>query len=312
MTGKFTLSILAAAALTFGAAGKEIKLLTIGNSFADSAFRYLPQVAESAGDKIIMERANIGGCPLNKHWDLVEKAEKNPSQKTYVQYRNTPKEEHFTLKEKLQARPWDFVTIQQASHLSWKPESYQPYAKNLQEYVKKYAPDAELVMQQTWAYRFDDNRYRSWKIDQQKMFEELVKAYDKAASELGIRLIPTGEAVQLARETQAVKYVPYDTEAVKSLKYPDKLPSEAGSFAGGMYWRKEKDRKTGETRWILKNDPAHLNRRGEYLQACLWYGFFFDKPTSEIKFVPKEVTPEDAAFLRDVAQKALDARKARK
>ena len=72
------------------------------------------------------------------------------------------------------------------------------------------------------------------------------------------------------------------------------------------------DRKTGEIRWVRRNDPAHLNRRGEYLQACLWYAFFFDKPTSEIKFVPEGITPEDAAFLRDVAQKALDARKAEK
>ena len=38
MTGKLTLSILAAATLTFGAAAKEVKLLTIGNSFADRAF----------------------------------------------------------------------------------------------------------------------------------------------------------------------------------------------------------------------------------------------------------------------------------
>ena len=111
-----------------------------------------------------------------------------------------------------------------------------PYAKNLQEYVKKYAPQAELVIQQTWAYRFDDNRLKSWKMSQREMFDKLVDAYDQAAAGLGIRLIPTGEAVQLARETQPVKYVEYDREALKSLKYPDPLPSEAGSFAVGMSW----------------------------------------------------------------------------
>ena len=83
MTGKLTLSILAAAALTFGAAAKEVKLLTIGNSFADSAFKFLPKVAESAGDKVIMDRANIGGCPLDKHWKLVEKSEQDPAVKPY-------------------------------------------------------------------------------------------------------------------------------------------------------------------------------------------------------------------------------------
>ena len=184
-----------------------------------------------------------------------------------------------------------------------------PYARNVQEYVKKYAPQAELVIQQTWAYRFDDNRLKSWKMSQREMFDKLVDAYDQAAAGLGIRLIPTGEAVQLARETQPVKYVEYDREALKSLKYPDPLPSEAGSFAVGMSWGSRKNKATGENERYIYNDPAHLNDRGRYLQACVWYGFFFDKPTSEIKFVPEGITEEDAAFLRATAQKVLDARK---
>ena len=299
MTGKLTLSVLAAAAVACGAAAKEIKLLTIGNSFADSAFVYLPQVAESAGDKIVMDRANIGGCPLGKHWKLVEQSEADPSVKPYYK--------KFTLRDKLEAQKWDIVTIQQYSGDSWRPESYEPYAKNLQAYVKKYAPQAELVMQQTWAYRFDDGRYKQWKMGQKEMYEKLVAAYDQAAKELGVRLIPTGEAVQLARETQPVKYVPYDPEALKALKYPAELPSQEGSMVFGYKWSKRKNRETGAEEWYIQNDPAHLNNRGRYLQACLWYGFLFGKPTSEIKFVPKELTAEDAAFLRAAAQKVLDA-----
>lgn len=301
MTGKLTLSVLAAATLACGAAAKEIKLLTIGNSFSDSAFVYLPQVAESAGDKVVMDRANIGGCPLDKHWKLVEQSEADPSVKPYYK--------KYTLRDKLEAQKWDVVTIQQYSGDSWRPETYVPYAKNLQAYVKKYAPQAELLMQQTWAYRFDDGRYKQWKMNQQEMFEKLVAAYDKAAADLGIRVIRTGEAVQLARETQPVKYVPYDTEALKKLKHPAVLPSQEGSLVFGYKWDTRKNKETGEEEWFIKNDPAHLNNRGRYLQACLWYGFLFDKPTSEIKFAPKELTAEDAAFLRATAQKILDARK---
>lgn len=303
MRGKLVLAICAATALTLGAAAKEVKLLTIGNSFADSAFVYLPKVAESAGDKIVMDRANIGGCPLEKHWKLVEQSEADPTFKPY--------HKKFTLREKLESNKWDFVTIQQASHFSWKPETFQPYAKNLQEYVKKYAPQAELLMQQTWAYRFDEGRLASWKISQKEMFEKLVAAYDKAAKELGIRQIPTGEAVQLARETQPVKYVEYDLEAVKQLKYPDALPSENGSFVSGLWWATKKDKKTGTEEKSIGKDAAHLNKRGQYLQACLWYALLFDKPTSEIKFVPEGITAEDAAFIRETAQKALDAHKLR-
>jgi hypothetical protein len=277
------------------ATAKELAVLTIGNSFADSVFGYLPKIAESAGDKIILERANIGGCPLDKHWALVEQSEADPTVKPYYK--------KFTLKEKLQSRKWDVVTIQQASGKSWKPETYSPYAKNLYDYVKKYAPDAEVVIQQTWAYRFDDKRLAAWEIDQKEMYKRLTDAYNKAAAELGVRQIPSGDAVQLARETQAKPYVPYDPAVLKTLKHPDALPSEEGSFAKGLSWGKDK---AGE--YIVKSDPAHLNKRGEYLQACVWYGFLFGKPVSEVKFVPKEVDGQDAAFLRAAAQKALDAR----
>lgn len=295
-------TMLTAAASAFLAVGvfaaeprTEVKLLTIGNSFADSAFRYLPRVAESAGCKIVMDRANIGGCRLSRHWKLVEDSERDPKVKPYS--RGTA-----NLREMLERQKWDFVTIQQASDQSWRPESYQPYAKNLVEYVHKYAPEAEVVIQQTWAYRFDDGRLNSWKMDQKTMYGKLRAAYQKAAAELNLRVIPTGDAVQLARETQAVKYVPYDPAVLKGLQYPAELPSEAGSLAAGVYWQKGKD---GSHR--LRIDGAHLNRRGEYLQACLWFAFFFNRPTSEITFVPPEITPEDAKFLRETAQKALDA-----
>lgn len=307
----------------------EVKLLTIGNSFADSVFVFLPQCVQSAGDTIVMDRANIGGCPLEKHWKLAEKSEADPNAKTYPQ--GNPK---FTLQERLQEKKWDFVTIQQASGYSWKVETYQPYASNLQALVKRLAPQAELLIQQTWAYRFDESRLPQWKIDQQTMYEKLTAAYKQIAGELGIRMIPTGNAVQLARETQPVKYVPYDKESLKKLKYPDPLPSEAGSFVNGNRWQKtpvrdgkalsnadaraywkqkEADRDPAiKVEWRLTGDRAHLNARGQYLQACVWYGMLFNKPVSNITFVPKNLTPEDCAFLRQVAQKALDANAAKK
>ncbi len=302
MTGKIVLSMFAAAALAFGAAAKEVRLLTIGNSFADSVFAFLPAVAESAGDKIIMDRANLGGCSLERHWKLMKESDADPTKKIY-------QGKKANLRDMLEKDKWDFITIQQVSSDSWRPASFQPYAKDLQAYVTKYAPQAELLMQQTWAYRFDDNRLGNWKISQQEMFEKLVDAYGTASKELGIRQIPTGEAVQLARETQPTKYVEYDREALKQLKHPDALPSETGSFVWGLKWQDAKNKETGEVYKKIGGDSYHLNHRGQYLQACLWYAMLFDKPTSGITFVPTQLTAEDAAFLRTVAQKALDAHK---
>ena len=77
-------------------------------------------------------------------------------------------------------------------------------------------------------------------------------------------------------------------------------PVEKGSFCVGWVWRKNK--KTGKT--ALSCDPNHLNSRGRYLQACVWYGFVFKKSPLEIKYDGK-LSPADAAFLRQCADKAL-------
>lgn len=292
-------SILAILALSLNAA--EIKLLTIGNSFADSAFVYLPKVTESAGDKITMVKANIGGCSLEKHWTLAQTSEKDPSLKTHG-YGKTKD----NLQNMLKQDTWDYVTIQQASPLSWKKESYQPYANNLQQLVKKLAPQAELVMQQTWAYRIDQSRLKKWKLTQEEMYNKLTKAYTEISNEMGIRMIPTGHAIQLARKKQTGTFVPFGPEVTKDIKHPKRFPQEKNCFCTGYHWRKITDKKTKEVTYKPNVDASHLNQRGQYLQACVWYGFFFKKPVSNVTFVPKGITPEDAAFLKQIAQETLD------
>ena len=349
-------TLLASLTLALSLSAKEIRLLTIGNSFADSVFVYLPQVVSSAGDAIVMERANIGGCSLEKHWTLAEKSARDPEFKAYPQ--GKPR---YSLQERLRQQPWDVVTIQQASHLSWKPESYQPFASNLQQLVRECAPKAELLIQQTWAYRFDDNRLDPWKIDHQPMYRKLTTAYDHTAADLQIRVTPTGDAVQLARETQPTPYVNSAKALLKPLKYPDKLPSETGSFVNGNRWEriwslcgiplsrsqtrelirkgqplpddavlklaerpsflsaKQRDalaKRTPEqplltSDWRIGSDRFHLNRRGQYLQALVWYGLLFDKPVANVTFKPGELAQDDADFLKRVAQQAIDRRQRR-
>ena len=61
-------------------AGKQdtLRLFLIGNSFSQNAGRYLPQLAEEGNHPLVIGRAEIGGCSLQKHWELAELAERNP------------------------------------------------------------------------------------------------------------------------------------------------------------------------------------------------------------------------------------------
>ncbi len=244
---------------------KTIKVLTIGNSFADSLRRYFVQTVDSAPNcKLTIGYLNIGGCSFERHWENIAKEIANPS-----------KPAHFstTYLEKIKSEDWDFISIQQVSHFSWNYETFQPYADQIIAFLKKNCPNAEIVIQQTWAYHPAEKRLLGWKMSQREMFEKLTAAYDTLAQKHNLRVIPTGDAVQLARETEPGGYRPDDPAS------------------------------------ILTGDGFHLNARGQYLQACVWFGTLFNEPVSNIAFQPKELSEADAAFLRETAQKAIDARK---
>lgn len=294
----FCLALLAISCVYCEEPVKEIKVLTIGNSFANSVFAYLPQIVNSVpGCKLTLVGANHGGCSLERHWKYVEEEEANPDTKWYS--RKTMK-----LRELLQSQKWDIVTIQQVSTSSWKPETFQPCAENLRKYVNKHCPTAEVVLQQTWAYRTDSPNLGEnghWKITQKQMIDRITGAYQECSSQMKLRVIPSGLAVQIARDEQPGKFQPVPKEELKKLKYPE-LPDEKWSLCAGNRWRKNK--KTEQMTLAL--DPSHLNARGQYLQACTWFAFLFNKNTKEISFIPKNFDPKDAEFLRNCAQKAVE------
>lgn len=298
----------------------SLKVLTIGNSFTDSLVLYFKDVVESVpGCTLHFERANHGGCELHRHWNYIQNEEKDSVYKMYQDH-------SLAMHQILAKEPWDVVTIQQASPLSWRAESYQPFATNIYNYVKKYAPQAEVMIHQTWAYREDDPRIRPggewkydpatlarwrelgatveegpWHINQTDMYNSLTAAYIKLAKELNLRIIPTGFAVQLARKNQPYHFANYDPELMNTLHWPD-LPPQAGDLVGNIWWAKDKD--SGEL--TLKRDTTHLNLRGQYLQACVWFAALYGRKTTEVTFVPDAIGDSDAKFLREMAQEAVE------
>lgn len=174
---------------------KTVKILTIGNSFAENACTYLKQIAESVpGCKIEFAKANIGGCPLEKHAKLIKDCEADPTLKPY--------RKKYSLKELLQKDKWDVVTIQQVSHKSFKPETYHPYADELVAFIKKNAPDSEILIYETWAYAPDCKRLKGFGIDRDQMHQGLVKCYSDLSKHFGgLRMLKAGEAFTRSLKT---------------------------------------------------------------------------------------------------------------
>lgn len=101
---------------------KDLKALTIGNSFADSVYVYLPSIVGNAGCPLLIERANLPGCSLQRHRELAERSGSEPELKPYKKK---------NLREMLTSEKWYVVTLQQASPFSWQADSYYPYLENL-------------------------------------------------------------------------------------------------------------------------------------------------------------------------------------
>ncbi|MBP5227651.1 MAG: DUF4886 domain-containing protein [Kiritimatiellae bacterium] len=301
---RLVIGVLATVLSVCVAQAKSVKVLIIGNSFSVSVMNHLPKAAEAMpGCELSVVSMYIGGCSLQRHWENVEKAGDaafKPYDIRTSGYQGKPVGKKANIPELLTAEKWDVVTIQQASHESWKPESYHPYADRLIAKIKELAPQAEIVIQQTWSYCNADDRIRmpgaKWGFDQTGMYDRLTKNYTDLAKQYRLRVIPTGYAIQLYRQALPVTFVPPTAEARQALKRPA-LPDMGGEVVGKYYWQ-EKDGVDA-----LRCDTIHLNRAGEYLQACVWLAFLFDADVNTLSYAPDGLP--HAELIRSCARKAV-------
>jgi lysophospholipase L1-like esterase len=297
-------------AATLSAAERDsLKLFTIGNSFADYPLSYLPALAKAGGKTLVIGRANPGGCSLERHALYLAQAEANdPAGRVYPAFGalKTGQTTLVTLPEALSADKWDIVTIQQWSQQSYKPETYHPAVDQIIAGIRKYAPQAEIVIQETWAYRDDHNFFhKDDGFTPEKMHQGLRAAYHQLAADTGFRIIPTGDAIELARQTPRWTYVPD-----KNFDYKNppsgRLPDEPTSLHAGWSWRKNKD---GSEK--LNLDGIHLSTAGKYLAGAVWYQTLFNTDQVPTGYLPAGLTTEDAADLRGFADAAVKAERLR-
>ena len=232
---------------------RPLKVLTIGNSFSRPVAFNLPKLAREAGVKLDIASLYIGGCSLERHvknyrsgkktyeviWDYASDGEprfvKNLDKD--VKPSKGVNKGRGSVNDLLVGDDWDIVTIQQASPLSWKPETYEPWADELIAAIHTHAPQAKIMVQQTWSYNAADARISpggQWGFDQTGMYERIRDAYAAFAAKRNLELIKVGDAVQAAR-------------------------------------------KDGWEPVGRKKDTIHLNRKGELLQARVWLNALFGK-----------------------------------
>lgn len=232
----------------------QVKILAIGNSFSQDATHYLQQIALADGIDVKVVNLYIGGCSLETHWQNIEQ-----DAKLYMYERDgISTESYVSIHEALIEEDWDFVITQQASADSGIEELYFPFATYIFEFMGKYAPKAELLLNQTWAYEIDSTHgcFARYHRNQLEMYKRLLSAYQHVADKLGIRLIPSGDVIQKVRTKEPFIY-------------------ENGGKS-------------------LCRDGFHMDLiYGRYLLSATWYEVLLNKNILENNYVPKTIHAPD-------------------
>ncbi|MBQ0031539.1 MAG: DUF4886 domain-containing protein, partial [bacterium] len=231
----------------------------------------------------------IGGCSLKRHCENIDR-DGDETFRPYLFGRN--RFGKFTqgkanVCETLRMAKWDIVTIQQASHESWKPGTYREYGEKLIAKIRELAPQAKIYVQETWSYTPWDKRLAQWGITQDEMYGKLHEAYGTFAKEKGLSVIPFGTAVQDWRRRLPVRY----TEN-----------SFGGDVVGGGK-QDERDhfKRDASGKWVPNCDVFHLGRKGEYFQALVWAKTLFGVDLKDLKYKPSYVSDSEAKLMREIA-----------
>ena len=125
-----------------------MKILLISNSFGVNLQTYAKQIAKANGLDLEIYTLYIGGCPLELHDKNIK--ENNRAYELFVDGQTTSI--FMSIDEALRLQDWDYISLQQASHLSGDINSYYPYLNNVYTYVRIKCPKAKIMWHQTWAY----------------------------------------------------------------------------------------------------------------------------------------------------------------
>lgn len=224
-----------------------MRVLSIGNSFSMDAHSWLHQIAQSYGDEIYAVNLYIGGCSLARHYNNLLSGEQ-----AYEMWINGAFQRKSSLQEALQ-ESWDVITLQQVSHMSGLPETYEPYLTTLYNAVKEACPNSTVLFHKTWAYELDSDHglFTNYNRDQKEMYCKICETVAQVAAKYGCGVIPVGDVIQYMRE-----HIP-----------------EFDYAKGGL---------------SLNRDGFHLSYTyGRYAAALTWYAVLTGKIPEDVRFLPE-------------------------
>ena len=271
---------------------KEVKnILMIGNSFCYYYVEELCGIAKADGYELNVANLYKSGAALSEHYNSYQQDTKiatlylTTSQKRREWGPHTFKEALEFANERL-GGDWDVISLQGNSYYAWLGDLEQhtsknlPYAKTLYDYIRETHPEASLYWHQMWAYEVGYNQGENKQvktIEHRTSMYEIRKAASYAVAEAtGVRIMPTGDAWEIARRNELI----------------------------GTTLCQRKSINGGEGDYYHDGDIGG----GQYLNACVWYEVLMGKSCIGNTWRPTyDLSEEKIAILQAAAHEAVAA-----
>ena len=190
-----------------------LKLLMIGNSFAEDTILHMSGIAKSVGyDDFVVGALIKGGGSLDDQLSLIASGDSaydfiyfEAGDTAWNQYRSSQGNGK-SIDDGIIFKDWDYITIQQVSQDSGREETYETSKINqIVDYVRSKATnkDVKFIWNMTWAYQANSTHsgFANYGYKQATMYNAIVNAVQNKilTNENFAAISPAGTAIQNAR-----------------------------------------------------------------------------------------------------------------
>lgn len=206
---------------------KQMRILSIGNSFARDAFSYVPFILNELlpGLDLQITIMYYPGRPLEAQWSAYKNATPEYQRDTYTTAQGKwLTEKSMPLTQELDSlKQWDIIVFQQASGSSPSYDTYQPHLRNLVGEARAKVSQAKVGWLLTPAH---PDGYRDMPVaTSMDMWKLICEASKRAVRDEKIDILfPAGTAIQNARQTPLDSLGNFGHMSFEGLHLQDGIP----------------------------------------------------------------------------------------
>ena len=254
---------------------KTVKVLMVGNSYAQDTMTYAHEIAKADGINMVCGVLYYGGCTIKQHVEFIKG---NEAVYTYFKNGGTDRTQA-TFFDVLYDEDWDYVTIQTGKGEQGLKETFYPYLPWLIALVENRLPSVEIGLFESWAvpkcYEGTGNsRLSHYNDNSQQMYESIISTFKDLKQENGVNfVVPSAEAFYRMDQTDICDNSVFETS-------------------------------------FFRDNTAHANEKGRYMLGLTMYKAITGRTVEGNGFVPMGstygadagVTAEDIKVIQQVVE----------